>query len=149
MRGKDQIDVNVEKLLQKRKLKPTAMRIVVLDFLFKHKRTVSLRDVESSLELTDRATLFRTLKSFEDHKIVHTIEDGTGHLKYALCEEDCDCNYPEDDVHVHFHCVVCSETQCLPKFKVPIRLPDEFSPQQASVVVRGICNKCQGSKPIQ
>lgn len=145
---KGQIGKNVEKLLDQRKLKPTAMRIVVLDFLLKHKRTVSLRDVESSLELTDRATLFRTLKSFEDHKIVHTIEDGTGHLKYALCEDGCDCNYPEDDVHVHFHCTQCGETLCLPKFKVPIVLPDEYSPEQASVVVRGICNKCIGSKPI-
>lgn len=86
--------MTTEQHLEKRKIKPTAMRIVVLDFLMKNNRTVSLKDLEASLELTDRATLFRTLKTFEDHKIVHSIEDGTGSVKYALCDDSCDCGYP-------------------------------------------------------
>src|SRR5438045_2573080 len=98
--------MNTEQHLKKRKIAPTAMRIVVLDFLLKNKRTFSLKDLESALESTDRVTLFRTLKTFEDHKIVHSIDDGTGSIKYALCEDSCDCDYPQD-IHVHFHCKVC------------------------------------------
>lgn len=134
--------MTTEQHLEKRKIKPTAMRIVVLDFLIKNNRVVSLKDLEASLELTDRATLFRTLKTFEDHKIVHSIEDGTGSVKYALCGDSCDCGYPQD-IHVHFHCKVCGETQCLPKVKVPaINLPVDYAPQEASIVVKGVCNRC-------
>lgn len=135
-------DTDIGQILEKRKIKPTAMRIVVFGFLQKHNKPVSLKDLEGSLELTDRVTLFRTLKTFEDHKVVHSIEDGTGSVKYALCDDSCDCGYPQD-VHVHFHCKVCGETECLPRVKVPaINLPDNYSPQEASVVVKGVCHKC-------
>jgi Fur family ferric uptake transcriptional regulator len=134
--------MTVEQQLEKRKIKPTAMRIVVLDFLLKNKRTVSLKDLETGLESTDRVTLFRTLKTFEDHKIVHSIDDGTGSIKYAVCDDTCDCGYPQD-IHVHFHCKVCGETECLPKVKVPpISLPTGYAPQEANIVIKGICHQC-------
>jgi Fur family ferric uptake transcriptional regulator len=65
------MDKNLEHQLERRKIKPTAMRLVVLDFLTKNNYAVSLKDLEAGLESTDRVTLFRTLKTFEDHKIIH------------------------------------------------------------------------------
>lgn len=128
--------------LERRKIKPTAMRIVVLDFITKNSHAVSLKDLEVGLESTDRVTLFRTLKTFQDHKIIHSIDDGTGSIKYAMCTDTCECGYPQD-IHVHFHCKICNETQCLPKVKVPaINIPGNYSPEEANVVVKGICNKC-------
>lgn len=136
------MDKNLEHQLERRKIKPTAMRLVVLDFLTKNNYAVSLKDLEAGLESTDRVTLFRTLKTFEDHKIIHSIDDGSGSVKYALCMETCECDYPQD-IHIHFHCKVCNETQCLPKVKVPaMNLPNGFSAEEANVVVKGVCNKC-------
>ena len=44
---------------------------------------------------------------------------------------------------VIIHCKICNETQCLPKVKVPaVNLPAGFSPGEANVVVKGICNNC-------
>jgi Fe2+/Zn2+ uptake regulation proteins len=132
----------LEQQLEKRKIKPTAMRLVVLDFISNNKHAVSLKDLENGLESTDRVTLFRTLKTFEEHKIIHSIDDGTGSIKYAICNDSCECGYPQD-VHIHFYCKVCDETQCLPKVKVPaMNLPTGFSPEEANVVVKGVCNKC-------
>lgn len=132
----------LEEQLEKRKIKPTAMRLVVLDFISNNKHAVSLKDLENGLESTDRVTLFRTLKTFEEHKIIHSIDDGTGSVKYAICNDSCECGYPQD-VHIHFYCKVCDETQCLPKVKVPaMNLPTGFSPEEANVVVKGVCNKC-------
>lgn len=133
---------HLEQLLEQRKIKPTAMRLLVLDFLLKHDHALSLKDLEAGMESSDRITLFRTLKTFEEHKIIHSIDDGSGSAKYAMCNEACQCDYPQD-IHVHFYCKVCEETQCLPKVKVPsINLPLGFSPQEANVVVKGICDKC-------
>lgn len=118
------------------------MRLLVLDFLKKNPHALSLKDLEAGLESTDRVTLFRTLKTFEDHKIIHSIDDGSGSVKYAICTDTCECDYPQD-IHIHFHCKVCYETQCLPKVKVPaMSLPAGFSPEEANVVVKGICDKC-------
>lgn len=133
---------HIEQHLERRKIKPTAMRLLVLDFIMRHKHAVSLKDLENGLESTDRVTLFRTLKTFEEHKIIHSIDDGSGSVKYAICNDTCECDYPQD-VHIHFHCKVCNETQCLPKIKVPaMSLPAGFAPEEANVVVKGVCNKC-------
>lgn len=136
------MDKSLEHQLERRKIKPTAMRLLVLDFLKKNSHAVSLKDLEAGLESTDRVTLFRTLKTFEDHKIIHSIDDGSGSAKYAICTDTCECDYPQD-IHIHFHCRVCNETQRLPKVKVPaMSLPAGFSPEEANVVVKGICDKC-------
>lgn len=133
---------DIEQHLERRKIKPTAMRLLVLDFIMKHKHAVSLKDLETGLESTDRVTLFRTLKTFEEHKIIHSIDDGSGSVKYAICNDTCECDYPQD-VHVHFHCKICNETLCLPKVKVPaMNLPAGFAPEEANVVVKGVCSNC-------
>lgn len=136
------MESDLDKQLEKRKIKPTAMRLIVLDYFHKHSHALSLKDLENGLESTDKVTLFRTLKTFEEHKIIHRIDDGSGAVKYAICGDSCECDYPQD-IHVHFHCKICDETQCLPKVKVPaINLPNGFSPDEANVVVKGICDKC-------
>jgi Fur family transcriptional regulator, ferric uptake regulator len=133
---------DLEQHLVRRNIKPTAMRMIVLDYFRKHEHALSLRDLETGLENTDRVTLFRTLKTFVDHKIVHTVNDGKGSVKYAICGDTCECDYPQD-IHVHFHCKLCGETRCLPAVKVPaIHLPGNYSAEEASVVVNGVCAGC-------
>lgn len=140
MRGRNNQDL--EKQLASRNIKPTAMRLLVLEFFRNQQHAVSLRDLENALEHTDRITLFRTLKTFEDHKVIHSIDDGSGAVKYAVCPDTCECDYPQD-IHVHFFCRACGETQCLPKVTIPpIQLPGKFAPEEANVVVKGICEKC-------
>lgn len=133
---------SLENQLTRRKVKPTAMRLLVLDFFSRNDHAISLKDLENGLESTDRVTLFRTLKTFEEHRIIHSIDDGSGAVKYAMCSDVCECDYPRD-AHVHFHCKVCNETQCLPKVKVPpLPLPANYQAEEANVVVKGVCAKC-------
>jgi len=134
---------NLEKVLEKNNVKPTAMRLLVLQFLLNNKVAVSLTDIENYFEKSDRTTLFRTLKTFVNNEIVHKIDDGTGVAKYALCEENCHCEV-DTDLHIHFHCKSCNETICLPKNKIPhINLPDGFITEEVNLVVKGICEKCR------
>lgn len=104
----------LEKQLQEKQIKPTALRLVVLDYLLKQTSAVSLTDMEVSLKKTDRVTLYRTVKTFEEHGLVHRVEDGTGVTKFALCQPDCTAN-GHHHLHIHFYCTNCKETHCLPR----------------------------------
>ena len=104
----------LEKILERKNVRPTAMRLLVVQYLFTKNVAVSLTDLENNFERSDRVTLYRTLKTFVGKGLVHKIDDGTGTTKYALCEENCNCEI-ETDLHVHFHCNACNQTICLPK----------------------------------
>ncbi|WP_456375919.1 Fur family transcriptional regulator [Lutibacter sp.] len=133
---------DLEKILEKNNVRPTAMRLLVLRFLFNKEIALSLTDLENKFEKSDRTTLFRTLKTFVENGIAHKIDDGTGVTKFALCEDNCHCEI-ENDLHVHFHCKKCNETICLPTYKIPIiHLPDNYVGLEVNLVVKGICNKC-------
>jgi len=132
----------LENKLTQRKIKPTAMRLLVLRELVESKTTLNLKELEKRFDHVDRVTLYRTLKTFETNKLIHSIEDGSGSVKYALCEEDCACN-PADQ-HVHFHCVKCNETFCLTQSKIPdLAIPAGFNATSVSMVYQGICPNCK------
>lgn len=131
----------LEKILEARKIHPTAMRLLVLKELQNSEHAVSLNELESSFDTADKTTLYRTLKTFEKHKLVHSIDDGTGALKYALCDETCEC-LPEE-AHIHFHCNKCGLTFCMKEFNLPpISLPKKFKAEETSLVVKGLCERC-------
>lgn len=130
-----------QKLFQK-KNNPTAMRLLVLDFLVQQRTAIRLSDIEKGMETADRITIYRTLKTFVEKGLVHIIDDGTGFPKYALCPDDCEPN-KHHDLHVHFYCLLCKETFCLPNSVIPaIALPEKFSTIEINLVVKGICDQC-------
>jgi Fur family ferric uptake transcriptional regulator len=133
---------NLDKLLEIKNIRPTAMRLLVLKFLLQKKVAVSLTQIEEYFDNSERTTLYRTLKTFEVNGIVHQIDDGTGTTKYAICEENCNCEL-EQDLHLHFHCNTCNETVCLTEHKIPhVNLPEGFIAEDVNLVVKGICDKC-------
>jgi len=133
----------IEYFLIQKQVKPTVMRLLVYKFLEKQFVATSLTDIELAFDKAERTTLYRTLKTFEKNGLVHKIDDGSGIAKFALCEEQCNCEL-ETDLHLHFHCTNCNETQCLTEQKIPhINLPPGFKAIDANLVVKGICNKCK------
>lgn len=131
----------LEQKLEKRNIKPTAMRLLALKQLVENSAAVSLKDLEDRFEKADKVTLYRTLKTFEEKKLIHRIDDGTGSVKYALCVEGCECE-PQDQ-HIHFHCVQCGETYCLTQTKIPqTQIPSGFNASSASMLYKGSCANC-------
>ncbi|SKB65172.1 Fur family transcriptional regulator, ferric uptake regulator [Salegentibacter holothuriorum] len=129
--------------LRKKGIRQTPVRMLIYDYLAKKTVASSLSDIEQFMDRSDRTTLYRTLKTFEEKGVVHQIDDGTGVQKYALCEEDCRCD-PLTDLHLHFHCIKCSETKCLTEQKIPhINLPPGYVVKDANLVVKGICDQCE------
>jgi len=133
---------DLDKTLKQKEIRPTAMRLLVLDYLRQQKAAVSLNNLESFFHRSDRITLYRTLKTFEGKGLVHHIDDGSGSVKYALCPEDCTTE-EHHDLHVHFYCNQCEETFCLPKSHIPeIALPDRFKTTEVNLIVKGNCGLC-------
>lgn len=137
------MNTNIEEKLKEKSINPTAMRMLVLDFMIKQQGALSLTDIEKGLAPADRITIYRSLKHFEEHGLVHSIDDGTGAPKYALCEDACDTT-SHHDLHVHFHCNICQETFCLPNSTLPvIPLPNGFQSEEMNLIVKGTCDKCR------
>jgi len=132
----------IEQVLESRNIRVTAMRMLIYKFLAEKDIAVTLSDIENAFVKADRTTLYRTIKTFEENDIVHQIDDGTGITKYALCEQDCNCEIGTD-LHLHFHCNNCNETVCLTEHKIPqIKVPNGYVSENVNLVVKGICDKC-------
>ncbi len=133
---------DLEIRLQEKNIAPTAMRLVVFDFLMKQSAALSLTDLELGLGKTDRVTVYRTIRTFEEQGLVHRIDDGSGVTKFALCEQGCNVD-GHHDLHVHFYCSKCKETHCLPKTHIPeVHLPTNYLSQETQLIVKGVCGGC-------
>lgn len=132
----------VESVFYNKNVRPTAMRLLVYRILSENHTAISLTHIENQLETADRTTLYRTIKTFEEKGIVHPIEDGTGITKYALCTPYCNVE-EHKDLHLHFHCSICEETECLTDYSIPqINLPNGYIARDVNFTVSGICSKC-------
>ncbi|NQD70900.1 transcriptional repressor [Sphingobacterium shayense] len=132
---------NEEDVLLQRNIKATAMRLLVVEKLLKQQYAISHKELIEQFENADNVTLFRTLKTFVEHKLIHTIDDGTGIVKYALCQSGCSCNLSEQ--HTHFRCSQCKRTFCLTDAEIPnINIPQNFKLEGINLVLKGRCDKC-------
>ncbi len=139
----------IETVLKTKDIAPTAMRILVLEYLQKQSSAISLQDLEKDFQHSDRTTLYRTLKTFEEKGLIHSINDGIEAAKYALCAEACKAG-SHYDLHLHFHCYTCKQTLCLPKHKVPdVSLPKSFQLKELNLIAKGICDSCAEKNAIE
>ncbi|MDH8702579.1 Fur family ferric uptake transcriptional regulator [Dysgonomonadaceae bacterium PH5-43] len=131
----------LEKILKERGVRSTAIRLLVLKAMLEFKYAFSLSDLEDKLITVDKSTLFRTITLFHKKLLIHSIDDGSGSVKYSVCGPKCLCDI--GDLHLHFHCTKCNKTFCLESISVPeIRLPDNFQLESVNFVLKGYCDDC-------
>ena len=131
-------------ILKKNQLSVTDGRKKILELFLHSDGALAHADIEKNTgENFDRVTVYRTLQTFVDKGIIHTIPTADNSILYALCKDNCEAGHHHDD-HVHFICDDCSKTICLEEVTVPnVKLPKGFKPKHAAMVVNGICNDCQ------
>ncbi len=130
------------KRLEDKDIKPTANRILVLKTLVKEHRPMSLSNIEITMPMMDKSSIFRVLTLFLEHDVVHAFEDGRGVLNYELCEHRGHCNHA--DGHIHFYCESCQRSFCLEDQQLPhVELPQGFFAHSVSFVVKGECAECR------
>ena len=135
--------MSLEELLAHHGVKPTAHRLLIARALQDANRPLSLMELEARLETIDKSNVFRALSAFREAHLVHVLEDAGDGVRYELCHSHDEEH--DDDVHVHFYCTHCHKTYCLEDTPVPpVGVPEGFSPESVSYLVKGICPECLG-----
>ena len=129
-------------VLRRKHLSITDSRKKILCLFLNHKDALAHADIERNAgEKFDRVTVYRTLQTFVEKGIVHTIPTADNAILYALCK-DCDEEHHHDD-HVHFVCRSCNTTICLDDIVSPdINLPQGYAADDVQVVINGLCKDC-------
>lgn len=133
----------INNILKQNKLSVTANRKKILQLFFENNGALAHGDIEKKTgEQIDRVTVYRTLQSFVEKGIIHTIPTSDNSIKYALCKDECAEGHHHDH-HIHLVCNICNNTLCLDDVVTPeIKLPQGYIMLQADVVVKGICKNC-------
>ena len=127
-------------VLNQHGIRPTAVRILVYRAVCHRSEAFSLADVEEWLPEMDRSSIFRALRLFTEHDILHQIDDGSGIEKYCVCR----CESSHHLNHVHFACTRCGRTYCLEDHTIPlVTLPEGFETHEVEYIVKGYCLKCR------
>ena len=73
-----------EKFLKESGIRPTSTRVLIWEKLNEVPFAFSLTDIEDLIPDIDRSTIFRTVVVFEEHHLLHSIDDGSGAQKYCV-----------------------------------------------------------------
>ncbi|MDP1764597.1 MAG: transcriptional repressor [Sediminibacterium sp.] len=133
----------IAETLKKNQLSITDSRKKILELFMRTNGALAHADIEhqSGTEF-DRVTIYRTLQTFVEKGIIHTIPTADNSVRYALCKDQCSAGKHHDD-HVHFMCDACGTTYCLDHVMVPaVVLPKGFTVTQTDVVISGTCKNC-------
>ena len=133
----------VEAILEKQNIRITPMRQMLLEYYLENESAFGLLELENAFPNSDRITIYRTLKTFEEKGVVHSINSGSGEVKYALCNEYCNSTVHIDE-HPHFQCERCNRVTCIDSALIPkVDLPEGFLQKESSMMIKGICSECQ------
>ncbi|MDW3651964.1 MAG: transcriptional repressor [Bacteroidia bacterium] len=133
----------VDAILEQKSVRITPMRQLLLKHFLQKGAVFGLNELEEDFPKSDRITIYRTLKTFEEKGIIHSIPNGVSEVKYALCKEHCE-ELHHVDRHPHFHCLICGSVECLESIILPpTTLPEGYTAQETRMTIKGTCKKCQ------
>lgn len=137
------MDTQIDDMLKRNQLSITDSRKKILGLFLNQPAAISHGDIERKMgEKFDRVTVYRTLQTFLDKGIIHSIPTADNVVRYALCK-DCSAGHHHDN-HVHFICTECGHTVCLEETSIPaVRLPKGYVSTQVEMVVSGVCKSCR------
>src|SRR4249920_4189346 len=114
----------IQEILKKNQLSVTDSRSKILELFLQQYGALAHGDIEKKSGASfDRVTVYRTLQTFVEKGIIHTIPTADNSILYALCRDECSEGHHHDH-HIHFVCNICHNTYCLDDVVTPeIKLP--------------------------
>ncbi len=132
---------NLNELLDSKNLSRTPCRVEILKVLSNSESALSEPEIREQLAYNyDRTTVYRTLRSFLNQDVIHSISIEGKEVRYAI-------NPGEDATHghyhVHFSCNHCRNVYCISHetFEVP-QIPKGYLPMSYDLLIQGLCDKC-------
>lgn len=138
------MSTEIKEILRKNNLSVTGSREKILGLFLEKAGALAHGDIEKKAgEKFDRVTVYRTLQTFVEKGIIHTIPTADNSIRYALCKDDCKEGHHHDH-HVHFVCTKCGTTYCLDNVVTPeLKLPKDYTAYHIEVVAEGVCKNCK------
>lgn len=139
------MDPAIQAILIKHELSITESRTEILSLFLESSASVEHSQIEIQTQNRfNRATVYRTLRSFIEKGIVHRIPTYDSSVRYGLCRSDCDVHQHQDH-HIHFCCNACGKIVCLDQINAPlIKLPEGYRSDRIDALVSGLCTYCSG-----
>lgn len=136
--------IDAKDILKRNHLSITGSREKILGLFLEQSGALAHGDIEKRAgEKFDRVTIYRTLQTFVEKGIIHTIPTVDNTILYALCKDDCEEGHHHDH-HVHFVCTQCHTTYCLDNVVTPeLKLPKGYISSHIEVVAEGVCKNCR------
>lgn len=141
-------EMEIEQILEHAGVRVSAIRILIYRQLAMAERPLSAQELETELDSVDRSSITRTLALYMKHGLLHSVDDGSGSVRYEICRHHHDCGRDcgvehHKDFHVHFHCRECGSTECLKGIDTPrVVLPEGYQAEMLNYVVIGVCARC-------
>jgi Fe2+ or Zn2+ uptake regulation protein len=134
--------MDAKQLLKTAHLKVTPARLLVLKILANARKPLTVGEINrelSGMDLKpDTVTIYRTLESFLDSRIILQLEFGEGKFRYELTRDE----------HHHFICENCNTVLDIDSCPVAdleksIRREKQVVITRHSLEFFGLCNQCQ------
>lgn len=135
---------DIIKILDDNAVKPTPMRMLVLEQMVVQQRNLSLTEIENLLYPADRITIYRTLQTFVKNGIAHAIDTANNGAVYALCHDGCKLD-AHIDQHPHFVCKNCKRITCCTDFSYSFKQKPNspvYKIQKVEMSIKGLCPDC-------
>jgi Fur family ferric uptake transcriptional regulator len=132
-------------VLETKKLQKTPCRIDVLEALNQASTALSEQEIKDRLHFDyDRATLFRTLRTFLENSLIHQVVVQKNEVKYAL--NQLPLQLEQQVGHAHFHCDKCNKVFCLDAVSRDLlNIPKDFQVNSFEIMFNGFCAQCRAN----
>ena len=135
-----------EAILKAHNLRRTPVRLGVLDVLAGGKHPQDAAEIIGKLPShIDRVTVYRTLNTFVEKKIIHRVRGEDRSWRYATGDAD---QHSPSHSHPHFVCDDCGEVECLETTSIPqdfvksMSVEKQYRVDYPEVTLHGSCPKC-------
>lgn len=137
------MQTTVKEILSKNNLQRTPCRVSVLEVLQQAGIAFSEQEIKDKLPYEyDRATIFRTLRTFVENDLIHEVIVNRNEVKYALTGHQ--ASTQGQPGHAHFHCDNCGRVYCLGAVsRALLNIPDGFEISGFEVLFNGKCVQCR------
>jgi Fur family ferric uptake transcriptional regulator len=151
------MSAEAEAILKTHALRRTPVRLGVLDVLAGNKHPLDANEIIGKLPShIDRVTVYRTLNTFVEKKIVHRVRGEDRSWRYAAGEptgghggrKGGGAGEGAGHHHAHFVCDDCGEVECLEDAEIPQNFVKSMGVERAykvtypEVTLHGSCPRC-------